>query len=185
MSHNKQPGQANQHTPQRGQEYGPVHQVQEREQHNRDRLGHEKHQSGQVNPNEQHTQPQVSKRRSKKTGITIFIDRIPCHSASASFNGAELRKLSVPPIGPDKHLFRVVSGNGDDIQIGDEDVITVNMREAHHGRHFFSDTIIPSKDAVARRAYFIYLKEGSQPGHDVEHWSKAEAQLKTHTHTKE
>ena len=34
-----------------------------------------------------------------------------------------------------------------------------------------------SPDEVARRAYFSYLNEGSLPGHDVQHWLAAEAQL--------
>jgi hypothetical protein len=35
----------------------------------------------------------------------------------------------------------------------------------------------PSADEVARRAYFCYVNEGSRPGHDVQHWLEAEAQL--------
>jgi Protein of unknown function (DUF2934) len=35
----------------------------------------------------------------------------------------------------------------------------------------------PSPDEVARRAYFAYVNEGSAPGHDVQHWLEAEAQL--------
>jgi hypothetical protein len=35
----------------------------------------------------------------------------------------------------------------------------------------------PSPDEVARRAYFTYVNQGSMPGHDVEHWLEAEAQL--------
>jgi len=35
----------------------------------------------------------------------------------------------------------------------------------------------PSQEAVARRAYAIYEKQGSQPGHELEHWLAAEAQL--------
>jgi hypothetical protein len=35
----------------------------------------------------------------------------------------------------------------------------------------------PSPDEVARRAYFTYENEGSQPGRDVQHWLAAEAQL--------
>jgi hypothetical protein len=34
-----------------------------------------------------------------------------------------------------------------------------------------------SPDEVARRAYFSYENEGSLPGHDVQHWLKAEAEL--------
>jgi hypothetical protein len=36
---------------------------------------------------------------------------------------------------------------------------------------------VPSADEVARRAYFTYVNEGSQPGHEVQHWLEAEAQL--------
>jgi hypothetical protein len=35
----------------------------------------------------------------------------------------------------------------------------------------------PSPDEVARRAYFSYVNEGSLPGHDVQHWLEAEAEL--------
>jgi len=35
----------------------------------------------------------------------------------------------------------------------------------------------PSADDIARRAYDIFVKNGSQPGHDIEHWLEAEAQL--------
>jgi GH25 family lysozyme M1 (1,4-beta-N-acetylmuramidase) len=36
---------------------------------------------------------------------------------------------------------------------------------------------VPSSDEVARRAYFSYVNQGSLPGHDVQHWLDAEAQL--------
>jgi hypothetical protein len=36
---------------------------------------------------------------------------------------------------------------------------------------------VPSPDEVARRAYFTYVNQGSLPGHDVQHWLQAEAQL--------
>jgi hypothetical protein len=114
----------------------------------------------------------------ESNGVTIYINRTPYRTANAEFSGADLRSLSNPPIGPDQDIFRVVSGKGDDIKLSDTDVIAVNMR-AQQGRHFFSDTIVPSKDALARRAYAIYLEEGSQPGHDAENWSKAEAELDT------
>ena len=32
-------------------------------------------------------------------------------------------------------------------------------------------------DEVARRAYFSYVNNGSRPGHDVQHWLVAEAEL--------
>lgn len=45
----------------------------------------------------------------------------------------------------------------------------------------------PSPDEVARRAYFSYVNTGSLPGHEVQHWLKAEADLlaertRTRTH---
>ncbi len=36
---------------------------------------------------------------------------------------------------------------------------------------------VTSPDEVARRAYFAYLNEGSLPGHEVQHWLAAEAEL--------
>jgi hypothetical protein len=36
---------------------------------------------------------------------------------------------------------------------------------------------IPEPDEVARRAYFSYVNQGSLPGHEVQHWLKAEAEL--------
>jgi hypothetical protein len=38
---------------------------------------------------------------------------------------------------------------------------------------------VPSPDEVARRAYFSYVNQGSLPGHDLQHWLEAEAQLLT------
>ena len=35
----------------------------------------------------------------------------------------------------------------------------------------------PSPDEVARRAYFSYENNGSLPGHEVQHWLQAEADL--------
>ncbi len=35
----------------------------------------------------------------------------------------------------------------------------------------------PSPDEVARRAYFAYENNGSLPGHEVQHWLAAEADL--------
>jgi len=36
---------------------------------------------------------------------------------------------------------------------------------------------VPSPDEVSRKAYFTYVNQGSLPGHDVQHWLEAEAQL--------
>jgi hypothetical protein len=35
----------------------------------------------------------------------------------------------------------------------------------------------PSPDAVARKAYFSYVNQGSSQGHEVQHWLAAEAEL--------
>ena len=35
----------------------------------------------------------------------------------------------------------------------------------------------PATDEVARKAYFAYENQGSEPGHEVQHWLKAEADL--------
>jgi hypothetical protein len=42
----------------------------------------------------------------------------------------------------------------------------------------------PSHDDVAKRAYSIYVSQGSRPGCDIQHWQEAEAQLvEEHNHT--
>jgi hypothetical protein len=48
-----------------------------------------------------------------------------------------------------------------------------SLGEANQNENDFA----PSQDEVARRAYFSYVNEGSLPGHDVQHWLDAEAQL--------
>jgi hypothetical protein len=37
--------------------------------------------------------------------------------------------------------------------------------------------LAPLPDEVARRAYFTYVNQGSQPGREVQHWLVAEAEL--------
>ena len=39
------------------------------------------------------------------------------------------------------------------------------------------ENFTPSPDEVARKAYFAYENLGSLPGHEVQHWLKAEADL--------
>ena len=39
------------------------------------------------------------------------------------------------------------------------------------------EAFVPSPDEVARRAYFTYVNQGSLPGHEVQHWLMAEAEL--------
>ena len=35
----------------------------------------------------------------------------------------------------------------------------------------------PSQEAIAKRAYELYLQRGSEPGYEVEDWLTAEAEL--------
>jgi len=37
----------------------------------------------------------------------------------------------------------------------------------------------PSEDAIASKAYFIYLDRGCPQGQDVQHWLEAESQVAT------
>ena len=39
------------------------------------------------------------------------------------------------------------------------------------------NSFVPAPDEVARRAFFAYENTGSLPGHEVQHWLKAEADL--------
>lgn len=36
----------------------------------------------------------------------------------------------------------------------------------------------PAPEAIARRAYEIYLERGAEPGHDIADWFRAEAELR-------
>jgi hypothetical protein len=40
-----------------------------------------------------------------------------------------------------------------------------------------NDTATPQDDAIAKRAYELYLQRGSVPGHELDDWLEAEAQL--------
>jgi hypothetical protein len=40
-----------------------------------------------------------------------------------------------------------------------------------------NDTAPPNSDAVAKRAYELYLQRGSVSGHELDDWLEAEAQL--------
>ena len=44
----------------------------------------------------------------------------------------------------------------------------------HNQRHA---AVKPSHDEIARLAYNLFSASGYMPGHDVEHWLQAEAQL--------
>ena len=40
-----------------------------------------------------------------------------------------------------------------------------------------NETATPNDDAIAKRAYELYLQRGSVPGHELDDWLEAEAQL--------
>jgi hypothetical protein len=40
-----------------------------------------------------------------------------------------------------------------------------------------NETATPTDDAIAKRAYELYLQRGSVPGHEMDDWLEAEAQL--------
>jgi len=44
---------------------------------------------------------------------------------------------------------------------------------SNHGETNFA----PSSDEIAKRAYFSYINQGWQAGHEMQHWLEAEAQL--------
>jgi len=50
---------------------------------------------------------------------------------------------------------------------------SVAVAEAKTG----NTNLAPTHAAVARRAYFAYVNEGSRPGRDLKHWLEAEMQL--------
>lgn len=47
------------------------------------------------------------------------------------------------------------------------------MSKSHHS----SSSVRPTEEAIAKRAYEISLQRGSLPGHEVEDWLQAEAEL--------
>jgi hypothetical protein len=153
-----------------------LHQAQEGEPRERQPVGHEY--SHQVMPREQHAQP-LDGHSPHGDDVTIFIDHKPYAVPSGYVTVSELRKLSDPVIGADKDLFRFSSGQGDDIKIGDTDVVEIHLGAAQHGRHFYSagKALANPTEDLAKKAYFIYLDQGCQHGHDVEHWLAAERQM--------
>jgi hypothetical protein len=66
-------------------------------------------------------------------GIPINIDHKPLKAPKTPMTGPELRALAVPPIGPDRDLFRVVPGPADDIKIADSEEVDLAP-----GMHFYS-----------------------------------------------
>ena len=166
-----------------GEGYGPVHQVQEREQHDHERYDHSREhvQQAAQQAERRGEQHQHHAEHLKQNEIAIFIDQKPYHIKDPRITAADVRKLSVPPIGDDKDIFHVVAG-AESVKMSDTDVIDVNMHEKERGRHFVSalkpSAIASRHDELAKKAYFNYLKHGCQHGHDVTDWLEAEAESK-------
>ncbi len=65
------------------------------------------------------------------------------------------------------------------------------MKHKHHGQNQQNagparaaaiEDFTPTRDEVAKQAYCNYVNEGSESGHDVQHWLAAETQLITEHH---
>lgn len=69
----------------------------------------------------------------KEQEITIHIDKKMYKVQGPSMTGLQLRAVPKPPIGPERDLFQVVPGQGDDVKIGDTDVV-----ELKDGMHFYT-----------------------------------------------
>jgi hypothetical protein len=65
--------------------------------------------------------------------IPIQIDHKPYKAEKTPMTGTELRTLANPDIGGDRDLFRVVPGPGDDVKVGDQEVVGLEP-----GMHFYS-----------------------------------------------
>jgi hypothetical protein len=44
-------------------------------------------------------------------------------------------------------------------------------------------TVGPTQEEIAARAYELFLESGSLDGHDMEHWLRAEAELRAQKKT--
>ena len=49
------------------------------------------------------------------------------------------------------------------------------MADQHYPRR--NETMVPSRDEVARRAYELFEARGAEPGHDLDNWLDAEREL--------
>jgi hypothetical protein len=70
--------------------------------------------------------------QSHEPEFKIEIDRKHYDVSQDEMTGAQLRKLPVPPIGPDRDLFEVVPGK-EDRKIGDDEVVKIRS-----GLRFFT-----------------------------------------------
>jgi hypothetical protein len=65
--------------------------------------------------------------------ISIIIDRAEYKVPAETMTGAQLRQVPMPPIGPEFDLYEVVPGPGEDVLLGDNQVIRLK-----NGMHFIT-----------------------------------------------
>jgi len=69
----------------------------------------------------------------QKDSIVVHIDHKPYHAQKTPMTGSELRVLADPDIGPDRDLFLVVPGPGDDDLVENGEQVDLK-----NGMHFYS-----------------------------------------------
>lgn len=69
----------------------------------------------------------------KPAEIPITIDKRPYKAPKPEMTGGELRQLADPDIGPERDLWQVTRGPGDDFKIANDHTVTVSP-----GDRFFS-----------------------------------------------
>jgi len=79
---------------------------------------------------------------------------------------------TMPPIALERDIFHVTPDAKENTPASD-----AKPGQAVPEREFFSNTIVPPKDEIARKAHALYENDGSRPDHDAENWAKAEAQI--------
>ena len=73
----------------------------------------------------------------------------------------------------DQHYFQSQK-NEDSAHLGSIHAHAPVRTQKNHQRHV---AVKPSHDEIAERAYNLFSASGYIPGHDVEHWFQAEAQI--------
>jgi hypothetical protein len=83
--------------------------------------------------------------KGKEKQFEIKIDRENFKVGGPSITGAELRKLTTPPIGADRDLFLTVPGPDPDRSIGETEAV-----ELKSGMHFFTAPSNITPGGIAR-----------------------------------
>jgi len=63
----------------------------------------------------------------------------------------------------------------DQSQLSPTEIVEAILLECNHLKNPSSNG--HAHDELARKAYFLYLDQGAQDGHDLEHWLKAETEI--------